>query len=85
MSVLSLPDRGSDVQVAIAQLWDDLSNVDDAGDLKVFKKKPKIAGALAAFSDAEVLDAIRTRKKGGGDERPVKLVELEALLTRART
>lgn len=80
MSVLSLPDRGSDVQVAIAQLWDDLSNVDDAGDLKVFKKKPKIAGALAAFSDAEVLDAIRTRKKGGGDERPVKLVELEALL-----
>ncbi len=80
MSVLSLPDRGSAVQVVVAQFWDDLSIVDDASDLKFVKKKPKIADALAAFSDDEVLKAIAARKRGGGDERPVKLVELEALL-----
>jgi hypothetical protein len=80
LSVLSLPDRGTAIQAAIASVWDDLSNVEDAGDLRVFKKKPKVSDALAAFSDDEVLEAIRERKKGAVAERPVKQVELDALL-----
>src|SRR5262245_24803765 len=80
MSVLSLPDRGTAVQTAVAELWDDLQIVDGLGDLAFLKKKPKIAEKLAAFADTEVLDAIREAKSGKGAEKPVKQVELEALL-----
>jgi hypothetical protein len=45
-----------------------------------FKKKPKIVEGLAPFSDDEVLAAIREVKGGKAEEKPVKQVELEALL-----
>ena len=48
VSVLSLPDRGSAVETAVEELWDDLQIVDDAADLAFLKKKPKIAERLAA-------------------------------------
>lgn len=80
VSVLSLPNRGSAVETAVAELWDDLQIVDSASDLAFLKKKPKIAEKLASFTDEEVLVAIRAAKRGKGDERPVKQVELEALL-----
>lgn len=80
MSVLSLPDRGSAVTVPVGELWDDLQIVDDAGDLKVVKKKPRVTEMLAPFSDTEVLEAIHERKHGAAAERPVKQVELDALL-----
>lgn len=80
VSVLSLPDRGSAVQGVIKELWDDLQIVDDAGDLAFLKKKPKIAEKLAPFADDEVLAAIRETKNGRGAEKPVKQVEIEALL-----
>ena len=80
VSVLSLPERGTAVGKVVAELWDDLQIVDGASDLALLKKKPKIAEKLASFADAEVLDAILDAKSGGADERPVKQVELEALL-----
>lgn len=80
LSVLSLPDRGTAVQGAVAVLWDDLQIVDDVADLSFLKKKPKVADALAPFSDGEVLESIRERKSGRIAERKVKQVELEALL-----
>jgi hypothetical protein len=80
VSVLSLPDRGSAVETAVAELWEDLQIVDDPIDLALLKKKPKIAQRLAAFTEDEVLQAIRFQKQGGAEERPVKQVELEALL-----
>src|SRR5207249_3268229 len=40
----------------------------------------RIAERLAGFADEEVLQAIRNRKRGGAEERPVKQVELDALL-----
>lgn len=80
VSVLSLPDRGSAVETAVAELWDDLQIVDDLDDLMFLKKKPKITEKLAPFSDAEILEAIREAKIGKGGEKPVKQVELEALL-----
>ena len=80
VSVLSLPDRGTAVEAAVKELWDDLQIVDDVAGLAFLKKKPKIAEKLASFSDEEVLDAIREAKSGGGREKPVKQVELEALL-----
>jgi hypothetical protein len=80
ISVLSLPDRGTAVVTAVAELWDDLQIVDGPQDLTFLKKKPKIAEKLAPFTDVEVLDAIREAKSGSVAETPVKQVELEALL-----
>ena len=80
VSVLSLPDRGKAVETAVLDLWDDLQIVDDAAELVVMKKKLKVAQALAAFDDAEVLHTIGERKHGKGSDRPVKQVEMDALL-----
>ena len=80
VSVLSLPDRGTAIDGVVAENWEDLSIVDDAAELVFVKKKPKIAAALDAFDDDEVLEAIARIKGGSGVERHVKEVELEALL-----
>ncbi len=80
VSVLSLPDRGTPVETAVRELWDDLEIVDAADELAVLKKKPKISRRLASFADDEVLEAIRQIKSGKGSDRPVKQVELDALL-----
>lgn len=80
MSVLSLPDRGSAVGTVVHELWDMLQAVDSLATLSVFKRIPNVNAKLAPFADDEVFDAIR-RFRGGGDvERPVKQVELDALL-----
>ena len=81
MSVLSLPDRASGVDQAVAELWDDLQIVDGAAALAIIQRKPAVAERLAPFDDAEILAAVdRRRTGGGGEERPVKQVELDALL-----
>jgi hypothetical protein len=80
VSVLSLPDRGTAVEAAVLELWDDLQIVDDTTGLSFIKKKPKIAEKLARFSDDEVLAAIQDAKTGKAIGRPVRHVELDALL-----
>lgn len=80
VSALALPDRGSAVDTVVAAHWDFLELAEDAASLAVVKRRPKVADALAPFTDAEVLAAIEARKRGSLEERPVKLVELEALL-----
>lgn len=80
MSVLSLPDRGGEIERVVAELWDDLQIVDDPAALAFIQKKPKVAEGLEPFSDDEVLKAIEQRKRGSTSERPVKQVELDALL-----
>ena len=81
LSVLSLPDRGTEVDEAVDELWQQLQIVTDASSLDVVKRFPGVAGRLAAFSDDEVLNAISSRRAGGGGaERPIKSAELDALL-----
>jgi hypothetical protein len=80
VSVLSLPDRGSAVEIAVRELWDDLQIVERAADLAFLKRKPKLAARLAGFTEGEILEAVRAMKKGGASDRPVKQVELDALL-----
>jgi hypothetical protein len=80
VSVLSLPDRGLTVETVVRELWDDLQIVTNADRLGMMKEKPKIAARLALFSDDEVLEAIRQVKDGAKEDRPVKQVELDALL-----
>lgn len=81
MSVLSLPERGSAISAVVSELWDDLRIVDDAGDLAFLKKKPRNAELLAPFSDEDVMEAIRERRAGRASEKPVKQVELDAILS----
>lgn len=81
VSVLSLPDRGSALETVVRELWDDLQIVDDAADLAFIKKKPKLTERLAPYTADDILGAIRQIKKGGTTDRPVKQVELEALLS----
>jgi len=80
VSVLSLPERASAVEMAVAELWDDLQIVEDAAGLAFLKRKPRIAEKLAPFGEKEVLEAIERRKVGAPSERPVKQAELDAIL-----
>ena len=81
LSVLSLPDRGTEVDQAVEALWQHLQIVTDASTLDVVKRYPGVADGLASFADDEVLNAIDARRSGGGGaERPIKYAELDALL-----
>ncbi len=80
VALLSLPDRGSAVEKAVKDLWEDLRIVDSVDHLAFLKKKPQVAQRLAPFGDSEILEAIRARNNGGGGDRPLKQVELDALL-----
>jgi Domain of unknown function (DUF1998) len=80
LSVLSLPNRGTALQAVVEQSWDDLQIVVDVDDLSILKRKPRLMELLSAFPDAEVLACIRERKVGTFADRPVKEVELDALL-----
>jgi hypothetical protein len=80
MSALSLPDHGTEIQDVVRDLWDDLQIVDGPAEIAMMKKKPKVAAKLGGHSDEEVLAAIAQLKHGSAQERPVKAVELDALL-----
>ena len=79
-SVLSLPDTDTAAQDAVIAVWDVLQVVQDATMLATFKAVPKVARTLAPFADEQVLRAIDEVRSGGGQPRPLKEAELEALL-----
>jgi hypothetical protein len=80
VSVLSLPDQGSAAETVVRELWDDLQIVESIDDLAFLKKKPRITERLAPFPDSKILELIQGVKTGANVDRPVKQVELEALL-----
>ncbi len=80
VSVLSLPDLGSETEAVVREAWDKLQNVENQGELAFVKKDQQMAEKLAPFSDQEILDAIESIRSGGNIDRPVKLVELDAIL-----
>ena len=77
---LSLPNRGSVLESAVHDIWDDLQVVQNISELDVFKRKPRIAEKLAPFRNEEVFDALEKTRNGSKDEKPVKLSELDAIL-----
>jgi hypothetical protein len=80
LSALSLPDEQGELQQIIDELWDFLSIVESPAELAFVKKQPKVAARLAGIPDDEVLEAIKRAKLGDEGERPVKQVELDAIL-----
>ncbi len=83
MSALSLPDRGSEVERAVERVWDKLRIVKDATGLEFVRHYPEVAEALEGLDDDEVLEAIEARRRGTdvSSDRPLKQVELDALLS----
>jgi len=80
VSALSLPDKGTAAETAVLEVWDILQAVDSIESLRIFKRLPKVTEALASFSDEGAFAAILEIKSGKTAERPVKQVEIEALL-----
>lgn len=80
VSVLSLPDHRSAIQAAVEDFWEDLSIVETVDDLRLMRRKPKIAAGLGSIADADVLAAIEQKRTGAVSERRVKEAELEAIL-----
>lgn len=80
VSVLSLPAHDSAVQAVVRELWSQLQTVEELAELKFLKKQPLIAAKLESFSDDLAMQAIEDIRSGAGEERPVKQVELDALL-----
>lgn len=80
VSVLSLPDVAGAIEVVVKELWDDLGIVQQPAELSFVKRKPDVAARLARFSDDEILGAIKQVRGGATAEKPVKQVELGALI-----
>ena len=80
VSVLSLPDSGTELDRIVADLWSELRIVEEAAELTFIRKKEEVAAALSGFPDDDVLAAILRRRDGKGPDRPVRLAELDALL-----
>jgi hypothetical protein len=81
ISVLSLPDRGGDLDDLVRELWDDLQIVEDLEGLNFIKRKPNIAARLVGINLDNVLEAIKRAKHGVAETKPVKHVELDAILS----
>jgi hypothetical protein len=81
MSALSLPDQTTGLDRLLNQFWGQISAVESAAELGFVKKQhPGIAAKLTGYDDEEILEAIQRVRGGGAAERPVKQVELDALM-----
>lgn len=81
MSVISLPARDETVKKAVDSVWEFLSEVENAGQLKYERKKARVNAGLEALSDEEVFEEIQLRRSGEEEEqKSVKQAELETLL-----
>ncbi|MBV6457219.1 MAG: hypothetical protein HONBIEJF_00326 [Fimbriimonadaceae bacterium] len=81
ISVLSLPDHRGDLDDLVREMWDDLQIVDDIEGLNFIKRKPNIAARLVGVSVEAVMEAILRAKQGVPEIKPVKHVELDAILS----
>ena len=81
VSVLSLPDRGGELDRVVAELWEVLQRIQKKKQLKqIVELVPAAAARLAGFRNRDIMDAIRRRRSPESAERPVKQVELDAIL-----
>lgn len=81
LSVISIPDSYEAIDQTVGALWGQhLSAVESLEELKIFSKIDTVREALAPYEPEKVMAAIeRRRGSGGGVDRPIKVVEFEAL------
>lgn len=81
VSVLSLPEQASSLQTAVREVWSSVQEAKTADDVAALKRLLQaVREKLDSFSDPDILEAIRALRTGTVEERPVKQVEIEALL-----
>ena len=80
LRVLSLPARGSELDVAVQEHWEDFRIVQGAEHLQFLRRKPEIAQAIQGYEDEEVLSAIGRANNDINKGPPVKQAELETML-----
>lgn len=80
MRVISLPDTAEAARTAIVTLWDFLSEVQDAEEVKKERNKPKVKAGLVGISDEEAFAAIEALRTGSqAQDEPPKIAELRTL------
>lgn len=81
LAALSLPERDSGIDAVVEELWSDLEVIEAPDDLRVIRRKARVAQKLEGFADEAVFAAIARKKSGAlPAERPLKQVELDAIL-----
>ncbi len=80
VTVLSLPQGGSNVDRAVEEQWSVLQIVQETDHVALTRGNPQVAAALEPFGDEEVFLAVERRRQGARTDRPAKLDELDALL-----
>lgn len=80
ITVLSLPDRGTEIDKAVNDHWNILQVVTEPSQLQTFLAIPEIGHLKERFPEADLLKAIKRRRQGSAEDRPVKIVELDAIL-----
>ncbi|MBK8696945.1 MAG: DUF1998 domain-containing protein [Deltaproteobacteria bacterium] len=80
--VISIPDRDAALRKAVDEVWDDyLQYAEEVGDVAKERKKAKVTAALEGFTNEAVFEELQRRKQGtGGNDKPSKQIEIEALL-----
>ena len=81
LSVLSVPDRGSDLQKFVKKHWSDFQHVEDEHDLKFVRKKLNIEQSLPNIDAEQMFHAIQDHQTGASTDRQVKQVEIESILS----
>jgi hypothetical protein len=79
--VISLPQRDLKAREAVDKIWSYLELAEGPDDIAYERKKTAVREALDGFSNDEVWEAVRERKNPGAQDKPVKRVELETLVS----
>jgi len=84
LTVISLPDRDVVVKAAVDAAWEYLEAVESADDVRYERKKARVKEALEGISDEEVFKEVQVRRGDTpADDKPVKVAELETLVSSA--
>lgn len=81
LSVLSLPDHGSELENFVRRHWSDFKHVDDKYDLRFVRKKLNVEQSLPNIDEKRMFQAIQEYRTGGATDRQVKHVEIESILS----
>lgn len=87
VSVISLPDGDQALRSAIDRVWEDyLKYCESEAEVSRERRKEKVAAALEGFSDTVVWADVERRRSGATpQEKGIKQVEVETLLTQKET
>lgn len=81
VTVLALPEQAATLDNAVRDVWASVFKVDTVEKVSLLKELlPQVGQRLEAFDDTEILNTIERMQNGITEERPVKQVEIEALL-----